>query len=80
MAKNKTEFIKNGKKNKTWKILLGREKLDGKNKIAQIEKKIIYQKRKGAIKEVAIMDKITKITNLAKLNWESQSGSLERVT
>lgn len=68
MAKNKTEFIKNGKKNKTWKILLGREKLDGKNKIAQIEKKIIYQKRKGAIKEVAIMDKITKITNLAKLN------------
>ena len=68
MAKNKTEFIKNGKKNKTWKILLRREKLDGKNKIAQIEKKNIYQKRKGAIKEVAIMDKITKITNLAKLN------------
>ena len=79
MAKNKTEFIKNGKKNKTWKILLGREKLDGKNKIAQIER-IIYQKRKGAIKEVAIIDKITKITNLVKLNWESQRGSLERVT
>lgn len=66
MAKNKTQFIKNGKK-KTWKILLGGEKLHGKNKIAQTER-IIYQKRKGAIKEVAIIDKITKITNLAKLN------------
>lgn len=62
-----TESIKKGKKNKTRKILLGREKLDGKNKIAQIER-IIYQKGKGAIKEVAIVDKITKITNLAKLN------------
>lgn len=57
LAKDKTELTEKGKKQN--------QENSFRNKIVQIER-IINQKGKAAIYQIAILAKITKITNLAK--------------